>query len=220
MNPHKKTPACSVNDKLSPPIQESQMCTMRKRFRGFLPVVVDVETGGVDHTINPLLEVCIVLLKMDAQGLLVPDAYYFEHILPFKDAVLNHESLAFNKIDPYQPLRFALEEKAALKKLFLLIKAALKDTGCHRAVLVGHNAWFDLLFLKAAAARSHLAFPFHAFTSFDTATLSGLCYGQTVLAKALRAAQIAFDPDEAHSAIYDARKTAELFCKITNQVRL
>lgn len=190
---------------------------MRDRFRGFLPVVVDVETAGINSEKHALLEMCIVILQMDEQGLFSRKATHAEHILPFEGAELDPAALAFNKIDPFQPLRFALEEKAALKRLFSPIKAELKATQCQRAVLVGHNAWFDLAFVKTAATRSNLSFPFHSFTCFDTATLGGLFYGQTVLAKAAKAAHITFNPDEAHSAIYDAEKTADLFCTMLNK---
>ncbi len=189
---------------------------MKQRFRGFLPVIVDVETAGVDPQKNALLEMCIVLLDIDEKGHLIIKEHYFEHILPFKDAILDAASLAFNHIDPFQPLRFAIDEKLALERLFLPIQRALKDTHCSRAVLVGHNAWFDLLFVKEAVKRTGVSFPFHAFTCFDTATLAGMVYGQTVLAKAVKEAGISFDQNEAHSAIYDALKTAELFCVIAN----
>jgi ribonuclease T len=192
---------------------------IRQRFRGFLPVVVDVETAGVEPQKNALLEMCIVLLTMDEQGHFQPSEHFFEHILPFKDAELDAKSLAFNQIDPYQPLRFAIDEKLALEQLFTPINKALKQNQCQRAVLVGHNAWFDLLFIKEAVKRTGLKSPFHAFTCFDTATLGGLIYGQTVLAKAAKAAGISFDVNEAHSAIYDAQKTAELFCIMMNTWR-
>lgn len=193
---------------------------MKERFRGFLPVVVDVETAGVDPQKNALLEMCIVLLTMDEQGNLQRGESHFEHVLPFSGAELDQKSLEFNHIDPFQPLRFAVDEKIALERLFKPIFAALKKTRCQRAVLVGHNAWFDLLFVKEAIKRTGMKSPFHAFTCFDTATLGGLIYGQTVLAKAAQAADIAFDAREAHSAIYDAEKTADLFCQMTNTWRM
>lgn len=193
-----------------------QTMHIKHRFRGFLPVVVDVETAGVDPDKNALLEMCVVLISMNEQGLFTPSETFFEHILPFKDAELDAKSLAFNHIDPYQPLRFAIEEKLALERLFAPINKAVKKTKCQRAVLVGHNAWFDLLFIKAAVNRTGVKSPFHAFTCFDTATLGGFMYGQTVLAKAAKAAGLDFDVTEAHSAIYDAQKTAELFCVMLN----
>lgn len=192
---------------------------IKQRFRGFLPVVVDVETAGIDPQHNALLEVCIVLVEMDDQGLLHRGKSYFEHVLPFSGAVLDQKSLEFNQIDPYQPLRFAIDEKVALERLFKPINTALKKSRCQRAVLVGHNAWFDLLFIKEAVKRTGLKSPFHAFTCFDTATLGGLIYGQTVLAVAAEAANITFDAKEAHSAIYDAEKTADLFCAMVNKWR-
>lgn len=192
---------------------------IKERFRGFLPVVVDVETAGVEPQRNALLEMCIVLVEMDEQGTLHRGESHFEHILPFSGAVLDQKSLEFNQIDPFQPLRFAVDEKTALERLFKPINMTLKKTRCQRAVLVGHNAWFDLLFVKEAIKRTGIKSPFHSFTCFDTATLGGLIYGQTVLAKAAQAAKIAFDPKEAHSAIYDAEKTADLFCRMVNQWR-
>lgn len=192
---------------------------IKERFRGFLPVVVDVETAGLDPQKNALLEVCVVLLNMDEEGVLHKGESHFEHVLPFSGAVLDQKSLEFNQIDPFQPLRFAVDEKVALERLFQPIFAALKKSRCQRAVLVGHNAWFDLLFIKEAIKRTGINSPFHSFTCFDTATLGGFVYGQTVLAKAAQAAKIHFDPNEAHSAIYDAEKTAELFCVMANQWR-
>ncbi|HAT6978807.1 TPA: ribonuclease T [Legionella pneumophila] len=194
--------------------------TIKNRFRGFLPVVVDIETAGIDPQKNALLEMCIVLLDMDEQGLLKRESSYFEHILPFPGAELDQKSLEFNQIDPYQPLRFAVDEQTALERLFKPIHDLLKKTRCQRAVLVGHNAWFDLLFIKAAVKRTRIKSPFHAFTCFDTATLAGLIFGETVLAKAAQAAGLHFDSQEAHSAIYDAEKTADLFCLMINKWRM
>lgn len=192
---------------------------IKERFRGFLPVIVDVETAGIEPHENALLEICIVLIGINEQGLLYRKESYFEHIIPFPGAKLDQKSLDFIGIDPFQPLRFAIEEKPALERLFKPIRQELKRTHCQRAVLVGHNAWFDLLFMKEAIKRTGITSPFHAFTCFDTATLGGFIYGQTVLAKAALAAGLKFDPNEAHSAIYDAEITADLFCLMANTWR-
>jgi ribonuclease T len=190
--------------------------TLKQRFRGFLPVVVDIETSGLNPQKHALLEVCVIIINLNEQGEFFRESTHFEHILPFEGAELDADSLAFNQIDPFQPLRFAIDEAPALKQLFEPIKKALKQSKCERAVLVGHNAWFDLLFIKEAVQRTGIQSPFHAFTCFDTATLSGFFYGQTVLAKAVKAAGMPFDTKEAHSAIYDAEKTADLFCVMLN----
>lgn len=190
---------------------------IHERFRGFLPVVVDVETSGLHPEQNALLEMAVVMIDYHSDSGFVVGESYSEHILPYDGAHMDPKSLAFNKIDPYHPLRFAKPETEALKNLFDPIKQALKTNKCQKAVLVGHNAWFDLQFLQKACDRHKLKSPFHSFTSFDTATLAGIAYGQTVLAKALSAAHIEFDSKEAHSALYDAQKTAELFCKILNK---
>lgn len=188
------------------------------RFRGFLPVVVDVETAGFDAKKDALLEIAAVMLTVDADGLLIPADTHACHVEPFAGANLDESALAFNKIDPYHPFRMALPEQAALDKIFKPVRQAMKTHRCTRAILVGHNAFFDLGFLNAAVARTGIKRnPFHPFSSLDTVSLGGLAYQQTVLARAVTAAGLDWQQSEAHSAIYDAQKTAELFCKIVNQ---
>jgi ribonuclease T len=180
-------------------------------------VVVDVETGGFDAERHALLEVAMVTVRFDDNGRLVRDETHFAHVLPFPGSELDPEALKFNRIDPYHPFRYAIAEREALDQVFRPVRRAMKEAGCHRAVLVGHNPAFDLGFLTAAVRRTGIKrSPFHPFTMFDTATLAGLAFGQTVLARAVQAAGIPWDEAEAHSAIYDAERTAELFCTIVN----
>jgi len=192
---------------------------MKKRFDGYLPVVIDVETAGVNPLKDALLEIAAVLVKYGDDGILLPDETLSTHVTPFEGANIDEKAMQINKIDIHHPFRFALDEKEALQHLFNFVDKELKGTGCRRAVLVGHNAHFDLNFIIAATKRCQFKhIPFHAFTCFDTATLAGLAYGKTVLAKALKEADIEFDKNEAHSALYDAQKTAEMFCQIINNV--
>lgn len=187
------------------------------RFRGFLPVVVDIETGGLNPATDAVLQIAAVILRMDEHGRLGTVATHTTHVEAFEGANLDPKSLEFNGIIPDHPLRMAVSEDEALRRIFRPVREEIRATGCNRAVLVGHNAWFDLGFLNAAVARCGIKRnPFHPFSSFDTATLGGLAYGQTVLARAVQAAGLGWDPREAHSAIYDAEKTAELFCTIVN----
>ena len=187
------------------------------RFRGFLPVVIDVETGGFDAQTDALLEVAAVIIRMDDAGLLHPCDPVSCHVAPFEGANLDEKALEFNGIDPYHPFRQALVEADALRHIFAPVRRAVKASGCKRAVLVGHNAFFDLGFINAAVARCEIKRnPFHPFSTFDTVSLAGLAYGQTVLAKAAQAAGISWDGNQAHSAIYDTQQTAELFCRIVN----
>lgn len=196
----------------------SKVTDIKDRFRGFLPVVVDVETAGFDPQTNALIEIAIVTLKMNIDGYLTKDQTIQVNVLPFKGAVLNESALKFIGVeDPTHPFRNAVPEAEALKKCYDPIKQQLKKTGCSRAILVGHNAFFDLSFLKAASERCNFKSPFHEFSTFDTVTLSGLVYGQTVLAKAVMQAGFDWDNEQAHSAQYDTEKTADLFCKIVNQ---
>ena len=190
------------------------------RFRGYFPVVIDVETAGFNANTDALLEIAAVTVKMDEQGILHPDLTFHYHIDPFEGANLEPAALEFNGIDPTCAVRGAIEESAAMKELCKGIRKAQKDANCQRSVIVAHNATFDQSFVNAAIARCNIKrTPFHPFVSFDTTSLAGLSLGQTVLVKACRAAGIHFDQKEAHSALYDAQKTTELFCYMVNRYK-
>jgi ribonuclease T len=191
---------------------------MARRFRGYLPVVVDVETGGFDAQKDALLEIAAVIIRIDENGLLQPAESHACHVEPFTGANIDPKALAFNGIDPNHPFRMALPEIEALKKISQPVRRAMKESECTRAILVGHNAFFDLGFINAAVERSgYKRNPFHPFSTFDTVSLAGLAFGQTVLSRSVQAAGLEWNNSEAHSAIYDAEKTAELFCTIVNR---
>ena len=198
----------------------SDMFAMADRFRGFLPVVVDVETGGFNCKTDALLEIAAVLLEPRPGGLIGRCETIRYHVKPFEGANLEPASLAVNGIDPDHPLRPAIDEKEALQNVFREVRRAVRDAGCTRAILVGHNASFDLSFLNEAVTRAEIKRnPFHPFSSFDTATLCGVAYGQTVLARAVAAAGLEWDESMAHSAAYDAEVTADVFCDVVNRFR-
>jgi len=191
---------------------------MAGRFRGFLPVVVDVETCGFNSKTDALLEIAAVLVDFGDGGILTRGETIRFHVKPFEGANMEPASLAVNGIDPNHPLRPAIDERDALQRLFRGVRKAVRDSGCSRAILVGHNAAFDLAFLNEAIARSEIKRnPFHPFSCFDTATLCGVAFGQTVLARAVAAAGFEWDEESAHSAAYDAEMTADLFCEIVNR---
>jgi ribonuclease T len=188
------------------------------RFRGYLPVVIDIETAGFNAKKNPLLEIAAIIVESDHEGNLYITEKHHYNIIPFKNSELDDAALKFTGIDPFHPFRMAIDEKEALTRLFNPIKAAVKRNDCKRAILVGHNPAFDMNFLNAAIDRGNLKrSPFHPFSSFDTATLGGLVYGQTVLAKIAQAAGLEWDNSKAHSALYDAEQTAKLFCLMINR---
>ena len=197
---------------------DTTIIPLEKRFRGYLPIVIDVETAGFNPKKNALLEIAAVIVELNQEGHLITTERYSAHIIPFKNSELDPAALKFTGIDPFHPFRMAIDEKAALELIFKPIKEAMKRNKCTKAILVGHNPAFDIAFVNAAAHRSQLKKnPFHPFSTFDTATLGGLMYQQTVLAKAVQAAGLHWESDKAHSALYDAEKTAELFCKIINR---
>ena len=197
---------------------KSDLNALSGRFRGFYPVVIDVETAGFSARTDALLEIAAVTLRMDSDGWLMRDETLHFHVEPFEGALLQPEALAFNGIDPHNPLRGAVSEYDALHAIFKAVRKGMKEQNCNRAIIVAHNATFDHSFLMAAAERAGLKRnPFHPFATFDTAALSGLVLGQTVLAKACITAGIEFDSTQAHSAIYDTEQTALLFCELVNR---
>jgi ribonuclease T len=203
---------------LAPPAAAAAL--MVRRFRGYLPVAIDVETGGFHATTDALLEIAAVLIDMDSEGLLKRGATHNFHVKPFEGGRLDPAALLITGIDPFHPLRPALPERDALQRVFREIRHAVRAYGCRRAILVGHNAAFDLGFLNAAVARAQVKRnPFHPFSCFDTATLAGAALGQTVLAKAVTVAGLEWDAGSAHNARYDAQRSADIFCLVCNRLR-
>jgi len=201
-------------------MSDSVVTKVANRFRGFLPVVVDVETAGFNPGTDALLEIAAVMLDIDDRGDWVIDETITRHVQPFSGANLDPAALQFTGIDPEHPFRkeIAVPEKTALQDIFSLIRKKMRGHGCKRAILVGHNAAFDLGFLNAAVERTAIKRnPFHPFSTFDTVSLAGLAYGQTVLSRALEMAGIEWNSSDAHTARYDAEKTAQLFCTVVNR---
>ena len=197
----------------------SQPARIAERFRGFLPVVVDVETGGFNANTDALLELAAVMLEMREDGVLCRGETLRYHVQPFEGANMDPASLELTGIDPNHPLRPAVPERDAIQRVFREVRQELRTHECSRAILVGHNAAFDLNFLNAAVARTGMKRnPFHPFSTFDTATMAGVALGQTVLSRALGVARLEWDTARAHSAAYDAQRTADLFCYIVNKV--
>lgn len=194
--------------------------SMCNRFRGFLPIAVDIESGGFNAKTDALLEIAAVLIEPKPDGTLARGETIRYHVKPFEGANMDPASLAITGIDPYHPLRPAIDERDALQRVFREARRAIREHGCTRAILVGHNASFDLAFLNEAIARTNIKRnPFHPFSSFDTATLCGVAYGQTVLSRAVQAAGLTWDESSAHSAAYDAEIAADLFCDVVNRFR-
>ncbi|CAL4320476.1 ribonuclease T [Buchnera aphidicola] len=195
-----------------------ELNSLHNRFRSFYPVVIDLETAGFNPKKDAILEIAMVTLSMNTEGWLEKEQTIHFNIEPFKGSNIQSEALAFNKIDPFNPLRGAVTEKIALKTIFKIVRKGIKTKNCSRAIIVAHNANFDHNFLMAASKRANFKKnPFHPFATFDTAALSGLVLGQTVLAKACKIAGITFDNNQAHSAEYDTIQTANLFCELVNR---
>ncbi|MBL1142827.1 MAG: ribonuclease T [Proteobacteria bacterium] len=200
--------------------QKKEKTAVAKRFRGFLPVIVDIETAGFNAVTDAMLEIAAVTVTVNDEQQWCVDEIVSKHVNPFEGANLDKASLAFTGIDPEHPFRkqIAVDEITALREIFKPVRQKIKEHRCSRAILVGHNAAFDINFLNAAVERNNIKRnPFHPFSTFDTATMAGLAYGQTVLARAAEAAGLEWDEKEAHSARYDAVQTAKLFCEIVNK---
>ena len=193
---------------------------LKERFRKFLPVVVDLETGGFDSKKNAILEIAIQLIDEEDSRLVLGDPHRF-HIEPFENLIVDKDALEFLKLDLNHPLRVAVEERFALQETFKIINKQKNKYECSRAILVGHNAFFDHSFLLEACLRNNIKkSPFHPFSLIDTVSLGVLATKQTVLARICNELDISYDNEEAHSAAYDAMVTAQVFCKIINNFDL
>ncbi|QJC34422.1 ribonuclease T [Enterobacteriaceae endosymbiont of Donacia crassipes] len=199
----------------------SKLDLLSFRFRGFYPVVVDIETSGFDPKYNAILEISLITLKMDNGWLKKNETLHF-HVLPFKGSRISSDALAFNGINIHTSLRGAITEIEVLKIIFKKITKDLKKNKCKKAVIVAHNASFDHSFIMEAIKRNKMEInnPFHSFVIFDTTSMCGLILGQTVLAKSCHEIGISFDSNQAHSALYDANRTAKLFCKLVNNWKI
>ena len=192
------------------------MIEMRTRFRGFLPVVIDLETGGFDKDAHAVLQIAAVSLAWSADRLSI-DQVRGWNVIPHPDTRVEEESLRITRIDLADPGRDALIEEEAVRELFRFVRREVRRNGCERAVLTAHNAHFDHGFVTSAAERNGVKRnPFHPFTVIDTASLAAVAYGHTVLSEACARAGIEFEGGRAHAARYDAEATAKLFCLIVN----
>jgi ribonuclease T len=211
----------NADDGASAPSSEARpLAGIAGRFRGFLPVIIDVETGGFNAATDALLEIAAIIVRLNDGGDLELADRHRYFVKPFAGSRLDPASLQVTGIDPFHPLRPAVDEAEALRALFQEVRKEIKEHGCNRAILVGHNSSFDLQFLNAAVERTGIKRnPFHPFSSFDTATLAGVAYGQTVLGRAVTAAGFEWNEERAHSALYDAEMTAKLFCSVVNRFR-
>lgn len=195
----------------------SRIC-IAERFRSFLPVVADVETAGFDPKVHALLEVAFMTVTMDEQGFLHPGELMSCNVRPFEGSEINEVNINFLGIDPFDESRNLKSEREGVVPMLKAISKRVKAEGCKRAILVGQNGSFDLRFLNAMCERlNYKRSPFHLFSVLDTASLAGLVYGQTVLARACEAAGIPFEDDKAHGAAYDTQKECELFCALYNR---
>lgn len=191
---------------------------MRARFRGFVPVVVDLETGGFESARHAVLEIAALTLDFEEERLVIASRHRWE-VEPHPDTVVEDASLKVTGIDLADPNRSAVAEGAAIRELFRTVRREIKRLGCQRAILTGHNAHFDHAFIHAAAGRNGVKrSPFHPFSVVDTVGLAAVAYGHTVLSEACSRAGIVYHSERAHAAAYDAEVTAKLFCAVVNSV--
>ncbi|MGD8415458.1 MAG: ribonuclease T [Pseudomonadales bacterium] len=192
---------------------------MSSRFRGYLPVVVDLETGGFDPDRHAILEMAAVEVVFEGEALVMGNRWV-QAVAPYPGSALDPAALKVTGIDPGDPGRGAIDEASAFREMFRRVRRAMKRAGCQRAILVAHNAAFDHQFMQRAYERNRLnRSPFHPFSFIDTASLGAVAFGHTVLSECCQRAGIAFDASKAHSALYDAEKAGALFCEIVNRWR-
>ena len=64
---------------------------LKDRIRGYLPVVIDVETSGFNDKTDALLEICAIILSMDDKGSFVPKKRFTFMLNPLRALILIHQ---------------------------------------------------------------------------------------------------------------------------------
>ena len=188
---------------------------MQNRFRGFMPVVIDVECGGF-IPYRCTVGNCRSVVGDSGDGSLAAWGNWRYHVQPFPAPTSN----GVTRCDGLSILftRYAQRfQRRSAHAIVQEISQAMKDNDCTRAILVGHNACFDLNFLNAAVARTEIKRnPFHPFSSFDTATLAGVAFGQTGYRSRFKRPESLGIRTNAFGA-YDAQQTADCFARSANE---
>ena len=101
---------------------------MKTKFRKYLPVVVDLETGGFTPSSDAILEIAITLINYDRE-FSVGETHRF-HIDPFPGLKIHQDALEFTKINLEHPLRNAVSEQEALQSIFKIINQTIFFINC------------------------------------------------------------------------------------------
>ncbi|STP19815.1 ribonuclease T [Escherichia coli] len=114
----------------------AQLTGLCDRFRGFYPVVIDVETAGFNAKTDALLEIAAITLKMDEQGWLMPDTTLHFHVEPFVGANLQPEALPSTALTQTIPIAARSASTRRCTKFLKLYVKVLK-----RAVVTAPLWW-------------------------------------------------------------------------------
>jgi ribonuclease T len=112
---------------------------LKDRIRGYLPVVIDVETSGFNDKTDALLEICAILLSMDENGSFFPKTTLHYHVKPFDGANIESSAIKFNGIDIDNPFRLAVTEKRHFQKYLSILRLLSKKRAAHGLF------WLDIM---------------------------------------------------------------------------
>src|SRR5690606_1545008 len=116
----------NYEDELEPSLPSGPRTPMAARFRGYLPVVVDVETGGFNCATDALLEIAATTIGMDEGGFLYPEHSQYFHAESVTRANIAQAALDFTRIRLDHTLRMAVSEEHALTEIFRSLLKSLK----------------------------------------------------------------------------------------------
>lgn len=175
-------------------------------------LVIDTETGGLDPDRDSLLSLAAVVWR---EGQLVADTQIFVNE---PEPRITPDSIAVHGIDPTWLQAHGHSPCQAVQEFERFVHAHFSRFDRGDVLLAGHNVAFDVAFLKRLYRLAGVHYPaFYSHRLLDTAAL-GLFFilsghlpsGVAKSDELFGYFQIAFGRNRRHSALGDARATAEL----------
>lgn len=173
----------------------------------------DVESGGLDDSKHSLLRIGLVIWK---NGIILDKLEIF---IKSDNYCYDEESMKINKIDLNWLTINGISEQQAIEEINSFVNKYFPNS---KALLGGHNIYFDIAFLKRLYRENSISFSsYFEHRTIDTCSIMKYLYFCDKLPKQVQSLTSAckyfnfeIDDNERHGALYDAEITSEVFTKL------